>query len=106
MQWVYLLCILVGITGMALIDFRYKLAFWHDRIRTLKTIGVATGLFIIWDLLGIWLGIFRHGDSPYQFAATLLPEFPFEELFFLVLLTYSALVLFTGGMQWFSRTSR
>lgn len=103
MYWVYLLGLIVGIAGMATIDWRYKLAYWHDRSRTLKVIGAAVAIFVVWDVLGIVLGIFRHGGSQYQLPFTLFPHFPVEEIFFLVLLTYTTLVIYTGASRWRSR---
>ncbi len=78
MQFAYLAGLLVGITGMAIIDWRYKLAFWHDRRRTLLTIAICMSVFIVWDVLGIMLGIFFHGGSEFTLPLRLLPEFPLE----------------------------
>lgn len=101
MQWLYLIGLLVSIAGMAVIDWRYKLAFWYDRERTLITIGIGMAVFIIWDLLGIKAGIFFHGDSQFALPFTIIPEFPVEELFFLLLLCYVTLVLYRiGGKLW------
>lgn len=95
-QFSYLAFLLVGICGMAVIDWRYKLAYWHDRKRTLQTLAIAVAIFVVWDLLGIALGIFFHGGSQLTLPLRLLPEFPVEELFFLTLLCYSALVVYQG----------
>lgn len=106
MMFAYALGILGGIAGIALLDRRFKLAFWHDAQRTWLTIGVAMAVFIIWDFLGIGLGIFRHGASPFMLPFTILPEFPIEELLFLFLLSYNTLTLYRGVQLWLSRTSR
>lgn len=95
-QWAYLLALLISISGLLFIDFRYKLAFWHDLRRTAVTVAIAMNIFIIWDFFGIFLGIFFHGDSPYALPFTLLPEFPVEELFFLFLLCYVSLLVYRG----------
>lgn len=105
MHFLYLFALILSITGLALLDHRFKLAFWYDRKRTLLTLGCAVGVFLLWDILGIFLGIFIHGNSPYSLAFTLFKEFPVEEFFFLFLLCYSALVLYRGGERWHSRTS-
>lgn len=105
MEWLYLISILIGITGMAIIDWRYKLAFWCDKKRTIATVAVAVLIFIVWDFLGIFLGIFMHGQSPYALPFTLAPEFPLEELFFLILLCYCTLVIYNGVSSWRSRIS-
>lgn len=95
-HFVYLLGLVIGICGMAVIDWRYKLAFWHDRRRTILTILIGVAVFVVWDLLGIGLGIFFHGGSQFSLPIRLLPEFPIEELFFLVLLCYCTLVIYRG----------
>ena len=86
MQWIYLVALMVSVTGLATIDWRYKVAFWYDAKRTILTIATAVVIFVIWDVLGIALGIFFHGGSQYSLPFRLMPEFPIEELFFLVLL--------------------
>ena len=100
----YLAFLLVGIAGMAIIDRRYTLAFWQDRRRTLITILLAVAVFVVWDLLGIALGIFFHGGSQLTLPFRLLPEFPIEELFFLTLLCYCALVIYQGALKRWPRT--
>lgn len=92
----YLLGLLIAIAGLLTIDARYKLAFWSDRSRTIKVLAVAIGVFIVWDILGIALGIFSHGDSVYSLPFVITPEFPIEELFFLFVLNYTTLLLFRG----------
>lgn len=79
-----------------MIDRRFRLAFWHDRTRATITIGVSMLLFIIWDILGISLGIFFDGMSQYMLPVRLAPHLPIEELFFLFLLTYVTLLIYNG----------
>ena len=97
MQWSYLIGLVVAIFFMLLIDYRYKLALWHNRRRTITTILIAVSIFVIWDILGIGLKIFFHGKSDYSLPFTILPEFPIEELFFLVLLCYTTLIIYRGA---------
>lgn len=103
-NWYYLCALGVSISGLAVIDWRHKLAFWFDAARTLKTIGIAVGLFIIWDVLGIVLGIFFHGGSQFTLPVRIAPEFPIEELFFLFLLCYVTLLLYRGVPKLWPRT--
>lgn len=103
MAWAYLAGLAVGIAGLATIDWRYRLAFWRAPKQAAKTIACSMGIFIIWDFLGIALGVFRHGHSPYALPFVLLPEFPVEEIVFLFLLSYSALIIYTKGIAWRSR---
>ena len=95
-QWFYLIALLVSIGGIALIDRRFKLAFWKDSKRTSMTLAISIVLFIIWDILGISLGIFFDGASTYMLPVRLAPHFPIEEIFFLFLLTYVTLVIYNG----------
>lgn len=103
-EFTYLASLLFGIGGMAVIDWRYKLAYWHDRRRTVLTILASIIVFIVWDLLGIALGIFFHGGSSLTLPVRLVPEFPIEELFFLLLLCYTTLVTYQGMVRRWPRT--
>ena len=94
MAWLYLASLVVALGCLVLVDKRYSLAFFADAKRTAVTLGVAIGLFIVWDFLGIWLGIFFHGGSVYTLPFRIAPEFPIEELFFLTLLCYSTLLTY------------
>jgi len=96
MSAIYLIGLLLATAGLGLTDYKYKLAFFYNRRRTLITLAIGILVFIIWDVLGIALGIFFHGGSPYTLGVWLGPEFPIEELFFLNLLCYSALLLYRG----------
>lgn len=99
MQFAYLGFLLVSLMGLSFIDYRYKIALWVHPARTLKTLGIAIAVFVVWDLLGIVLGIFFHGGSQYSLPVRLLPEFPIEELFFLLLLTYVTLLIYVKGAR-------
>lgn len=103
-QWLYLIALLVGISGLLTIDWRYRLGFWSDARRTALTIAAGMGIFIVWDFIGIGLGIFFHGNSQFTLPLRLAPEFPIEELFFLFLLCYVTLLLYLGGRKICSRT--
>lgn len=94
MMFFYLIGLITAIVCLGLIDWRYKLAFFFDAKRTAVTLSMAIALFVVWDILGINQGIFFHGGSAYTLPVRLLPEFPIEELFFLLLLTYVALIIY------------
>lgn len=94
MPWLYLASIVFSMFGMVVTDWRYKLAFWKDVRRSILTIAVGVGLFIVWDIFGISLGIFFSGHSAFMSGIYLAPEFPIEELFFLVFLCYFTLVVY------------
>lgn len=104
MQVLYLTGLLIGIAGLTIIDCRWKLAFWRNAKQTTATLAVAIAIFIIWDFIGIGLGVFFHGGSAYTLPLRLAPEFPIEEIVFLYLLTYSTLIIYHGVQLWHSHT--
>ena len=91
-RFAYLGALLVSLGGLALIDRRWRLAFWAQPRRAALTIGAGVLAFLAWDLAGLALGIFARGDSPHMTGVLLAPELPLEEAFFLALLCYSALL--------------
>lgn len=99
-QWVYLIALLVSLGGLATLDWRYRLAFWSDAARSVRVLGVSVVVFLIWDAAGIALGIFRHAGGAFTLPVRLAPEFPIEELLFLAVLCYSALLLYRVRWTW------
>jgi len=99
-KFYYLAILIFSICGLLLADYRLRLAFFYDRLRAAKTISLAVLFFIVWDLLGIGVGIFFTGNSKYDLGLLLAPNFPIEELFFLFLLTYLTLVLWRLGERY------
>jgi len=94
MQWTYLIGLIIAIGGLVVLDRKFRLAFFHNFKRTAITLSFAVWLFITWDIFGIRLGIFFHGNSAYSLPNRIIPEFPIEELFFLFLLTYVSLLIY------------
>jgi lycopene cyclase domain-containing protein len=99
-HFIYIGALLFSLTGLAILDKRYKLAFWDQPKRTLAVIVLGITVFAVWDFFGISLGIFFKGHSPYMLPFTLFPEFPLEELFFLFLLCYVTLLLYRWSERW------
>lgn len=95
-QLFYSLALIISIIGLAVIDRRFSLAYWRDKKATLLTIAFSVVIFSVWDVFGVTLGIFFHDGSPYTLALRILPDFPIEELLFLTLLSYNALLLYRG----------
>ena len=94
MKLAYLAAILFSTFGMGVLDKRFALAMFHDARRTIITIAIGVAVFIAWDVLGITMGIFFSGISPYTTGLYLAPEFPVEELFFLTFLCYFTLIAY------------
>lgn len=96
MSFLYLGALLVSLGGLAILDRRFRLAFWADPRRATLTVGIGLVGFLLWDLAGLGLGIFARGDSPHMTGILLAPELPLEEAFFLTLLCYTALLTWRG----------
>lgn len=99
MPGLYLLAILVSAAGMALLDRRFRLAFWVARGRTLATVAIGVAFFLAWDAVGILTGVFVKGDSPLYTGIVLAPELPLEEVFFLAFLCYLALLCWAAAQR-------
>lgn len=100
----YLAIILLSFVGMGIIDYRYKLAGAKNLRGTIAVVLVAVVFFVLWDILGIVLGIFFSGESKYMSGIYLAPDFPVEELFFLAFLSYFTLVTYLFLEQRWPRT--
>jgi lycopene cyclase domain-containing protein len=92
-HFAYLAALTVGLLGLGLLDWRYRVAIFSEPRRALLTLAIGVGFFLLWDAAGIGLGIFFRGDGPYMTGIVLAPELPLEELFFLTLLVYQTLLL-------------
>ena len=96
----YLIALLFSIGGLLTLDLRYSLAIRRSPIRTLGTLLVAVALFLGWDLIGIGSGVFYEGPSGLLVGIDLLPNLPLEEVFFLLLMTYSVLLGYLALERW------
>jgi len=90
----YLLGLLIALTGMVMLDRRFRLFFWRGPARAAIVLVVGVLFFLAWDLCGIGLGIFFRGETSFMTGLLLAPELPVEELFFLTLLCYLTMNLF------------
>lgn len=92
MSWLYLSLLAGSLAGLALADWRWRLALFYDATTTLKVCAGCVFFFLLWDIAGVSLGIFFVGDSRFLTGLRILPEVPVEELVFLALLSYSGLL--------------
>jgi lycopene cyclase domain-containing protein len=90
----YLLALIVALTGMVILDRRLRLFFWRDARRAGVVLLTGLVFFLVWDLQGIRLGIFFRGETSFMTGLQLSPELPLEEPFFLLLLCYLAMNLY------------
>lgn len=96
-HWMYALILCVSLTGLVIIDRRWALvAFGKNPARrkaTAMTLLITTGFFMVWDIAGILLGIF-YTNTRFTLGINLFtPNLPIEEILFLILLTYSILII-------------
>jgi lycopene cyclase domain-containing protein len=87
----YLMILLVSIAGMIALDWKFKLAFFRDLKVSAVTLVLGVAMFTAWDDMGIRQGIFFRGSGQWMTGLQLFPEYPIEELFFLILLNYLCL---------------
>ncbi len=90
----YLAALIFSIIGTSLIDKRHGLALFVSPVATVVAVFVGVAVFLAWDLIGIELGIFFIGPAEHVSGILLAPELPLEEFFFLILLSYSTLVVY------------
>ena len=101
--FLYLALLILSILGLGAIDHRHKLALFVNPKATSLSVGIAVGVFLLWDIAGIALGIFFRGDAPHLSGLLLAPELPVEELFFLILLSYNTLLAYLAFARRFSK---
>jgi lycopene cyclase domain-containing protein len=90
----YLIGLLVALTGMVVLDLRFRLFFGAAPVRAAIVMAVGLAFFLIWDLAGIGLGVFFRSAPDLLIGVQLAPELPLEEVFFLALLCYTTMNLY------------
>ena len=104
MSFLYLAALLVSITGMVVLDVRFRLFFAVAPLRAAIVMVVGVAFFLVWDVAGITLGVFFRGNPQLLTGTLLAPELPVEELFFLVLLCYTTMNAYNfAALRWLSR---
>ena len=99
---VYLAALLVSLTGMVVLDRRFRLFYWTNAKRASIVHVVGIVFFLVWDIYGIGQGLFFRGETSFMTGILLGPELPLEELFFLTLLTYMTMNLLGASTQLFA----
>ncbi len=90
----YLILLILSLSGLLLVDRRYKLVFFKDFFLAIKILIISLSIFTLWDIFGIKFGIFFIGRTNLLIGLR-IGQFPAEEIFFLLLLNYTALVIYT-----------
>ncbi|WP_194421126.1 lycopene cyclase domain-containing protein [Microbacterium abyssi] len=106
MNAVYAASLLVSAACLVLLDVRFALVFRRRPVAATVTMVVGVLFFIAWDAVGIGFGVFRHVDSHWATGLLLAPEFPVEELVFLIFLSYLTLICLSGWQRWRERSAR
>jgi len=94
MPGAYLLALTLSVMGLVGIDRRHKIAFFRQPRRAALTLLVAVPFFLVWDLTGIWFGVFFEQNKSFSVGLDLLPNLPVEEPVFLILLCYTILITY------------
>ncbi|WP_372595179.1 lycopene cyclase domain-containing protein [Actinotalea sp.] len=103
MSLLYGAALLVSLGGLTVIDRRFRLVLFTGRDgarRGAATVAVGVGFFVLWDLVGIGLGVFFRGTTRYLSGVLVAPELPVEELGFLTLLSYLTLLAYVAAARW------
>ena len=108
MTLLYLAALLVSLTGMVVLDRRFRLFFWRDARRASIVLIAGLVFFLAWDLAGVGGGIFFRGETSFMTGLQIAPEVPLEEVFFLTLLCYLTMNVYgwLSSRRWFSGPPR
>lgn len=91
-DYLYILGIVFAFLGMLIVDRRWKVAFFRDPGRSTAVVLLTFVLLVVFDIIGLWLGIYSAGDKVMGiFLGT--PDFPLEEVFLLLFFGYFALIM-------------
>ncbi|GAB3130828.1 lycopene cyclase domain-containing protein [Marisediminicola antarctica] len=99
----YLAALTIALTGMVVLDRRFGLFFWADARRAAVVLVAGVAFFLVWDLLGIGLGIFFRGETSFMTGLVIAPELPIEEVFFLALLCYLTMNAYAAAGRMLAR---
>jgi lycopene cyclase domain-containing protein len=91
----YLAALAIALTGMVMLDRRFRLFFWSAPRRAAIVLIVGVVFFLAWDLAGVGLGVFFRGETDFMTGLQVAPEVPLEEVFFLTLLCYLTMNVYT-----------
>jgi phytoene desaturase len=106
MAFLYLAALVVALAGMVVLDRRFRLFFWRSPARAAIVLAVGLAFFLVWDLQGIRLGIFFRGETSFMTGWQWTPELPLEEPFFLLLLCYLTMNVYSYLTARFAGRSR
>jgi lycopene cyclase domain-containing protein len=88
----YLGGILVAFTGMAIIDWHWKVALFRDPGHTIAVVAITLVVLLLFDISGLLLGVFAAG-SRVMGIFLFSRDMPLEEIFLLTFFGYFTLVM-------------
>lgn len=91
-QYAYIIALIVSIFGLAVIDKKYRLAFFWDHHKTAVILLVGIVFFFAWDVAGVILGVFSTNQAWVTGLYVITPDLPIEEFLFLTLLNYQVIL--------------
>ena len=103
MSAAYGLALLLSLAGMATLDHRFRLFFFDAPRRAAVVLVSGVVFFVVWDLVGVDLGIFFRGQTEFMSGWLLAPHFPVEEIGFLTLLCYLTMNLYVAFTRFTAR---
>ncbi len=93
MQYYYLVLLLCSILGLIYADWIYKLAWFRNPHQAGACFAFALVFFLVWDIVGILLGVFSTNQALVSGLYIGSPDLPIEEFLFLGLLTYNVVIV-------------
>lgn len=92
MQYYYLLALITSIAGLLYADYRYKLMWWYNRKQATICLVAGVTFFLLWDIVGIVLGVFATNQAWVSGWHVITPNLPIEEFLFLGLLSMNCMI--------------
>lgn len=91
-KYYYLIALIISLSGLLAGDFMRRLVFFRNFSASIKILLIGLGFFVLWDVLGIVLGVFATNQKWVSGAHIITPNFPIEEILFLSLLIYVSML--------------
>ncbi|TAK89527.1 lycopene cyclase domain-containing protein [Patescibacteria group bacterium] len=98
-NFIYLITLVVSLGGLFYLDYRYRLAFFTQPQLTTRVVAISVLFFLVWDVVGILVGIFSTNQRYVSGVSLAHPNLPLEELLFLTLLSYLTLLIWRWRTQ-------
>ena len=91
-MYYYLVALVVSLAGLIYGDYKLKLALFVKPALATKILLTSIIFFLIWDIVGIFYGIFSTNQEFVSGLYFFTSDLPLEELLFLTLFSYVTLL--------------